>query len=85
MFKNLVYKLERIFRDPGLMPCEKKALKLALLENQEFICPAVIFSAEKKTCFLKQIYFAIRYTVKKVQLKLVQVSDSFYCTEDIME
>lgn len=57
MFRNLGYKLERIFRNPGLIPCEKKTLKLALLDNQEFIFPAVTFTTEKKKMLLKTNYF----------------------------
>lgn len=76
---------EIIFRDLRLMPYEKKTFKLTLLDNQVFIIPVAIFTAKKRKNLLLKPFFGIRYTVKNVQLKLVQVSEYFYFTENIME
>lgn len=61
--------LKRIFRDPGLVPGEKKTLKLALLENEEFIFPAVIFITQRKNLLLKPNLFWLRIYCLKSSIK----------------
>jgi len=65
VFRNLGYKLERIFRDPGLEPGKKKTLTSALVDNQEFIYPSVIFTTEKQSVTLNRFLLASDILLKR--------------------